>query len=272
MDLRDFAPADEKPLDRLVHDGGFCSIFRSIACVGDSLSSGEFESILPDGKKLYHDFYWYSWGQYIARACGSTVRNFSRGGMTASNYCNAFAESRGFWDPALACQAYIVALGCNDVVNQKQEMGSTGDVCMEDWRKNRPTFAGYYAQIIQRYKEIEPRAKFFLVTLPRDHREERAPIAQAHRKLMYDLAELFENCYVIDLWQYAPVYGPEFRSLFFMGGHMNPCGYVLTSQFMISYIDYIVRHNMQDFKEVGYIGSPLAFEMDAPANPLYIPK
>jgi hypothetical protein len=34
---------DEKPLDRLVENGGFCSIFRTIGCVGDSLSSGEFE-------------------------------------------------------------------------------------------------------------------------------------------------------------------------------------------------------------------------------------
>ena len=36
---------DEKPLDNIVSDGGFCSIFRTIGCVGDSLSSGEFESL-----------------------------------------------------------------------------------------------------------------------------------------------------------------------------------------------------------------------------------
>lgn len=34
----------EKPLDNLVTGGGFASIFRTIAVVGDSLSSGEFES------------------------------------------------------------------------------------------------------------------------------------------------------------------------------------------------------------------------------------
>ena len=38
----------EKPLDRLAPGGGFTSIFRSIGCVGDSLSSGEFESMSPD--------------------------------------------------------------------------------------------------------------------------------------------------------------------------------------------------------------------------------
>lgn len=51
----------EKPLDNLVKDGGFASIFRTIAVVGDSLSSGEFES-QKDGVKGYHDYFEYSWG------------------------------------------------------------------------------------------------------------------------------------------------------------------------------------------------------------------
>lgn len=42
----------EKPLDNLVTGGGFASIFRTIAVVGDSLSSGEFES-QKDGVKGY---------------------------------------------------------------------------------------------------------------------------------------------------------------------------------------------------------------------------
>ena len=48
---------NEKPLDRIVTDGGFCGIFRRIACIGDSLSSGEFESVKPDGTKCYHDYF-----------------------------------------------------------------------------------------------------------------------------------------------------------------------------------------------------------------------
>ena len=74
---------NEKPLDRIVTDGGFCSIFRTIACIGDSLSSGEFESKDESGNTRYHDFYDYSWGQFLARSTGSKVYNFSRGGMTA---------------------------------------------------------------------------------------------------------------------------------------------------------------------------------------------
>lgn len=88
---------NEKPLDRIVTDGGFCSIFRSIACIGDSLSSGEFESKNENGERGYHDCFEYSWGQFIGRSCGSKVYNFSRGGMTAKEYMESFADKNLYW-------------------------------------------------------------------------------------------------------------------------------------------------------------------------------
>ena len=80
MDIKQFYKTEgEKPLDRLVDDGGFAGIFRTIACIGDSLASGEFESQDPDGTKGYHDYYEFSWGQHMARRLGSKVYNFSTG-------------------------------------------------------------------------------------------------------------------------------------------------------------------------------------------------
>ena len=56
MDMRQFLKNEnEKPLDHIVNDGGFCSIFRTIGCIGDSLSSGEFEGMSAEGQKSYHD-------------------------------------------------------------------------------------------------------------------------------------------------------------------------------------------------------------------------
>lgn len=89
---------EENPLQTIAPNGGFCGIFKAIACIGDSLASGEFESKKEDGKISYHDWYEYSWGQCIARHTRSKVYNFSRGGMTAKEYMEGFAESRGFWD------------------------------------------------------------------------------------------------------------------------------------------------------------------------------
>lgn len=249
---------NEKPLDRIVTDGGFCSIFRTIGCIGDSLSSGEFESLNADGQKGYHDYYEYSWGQFIARSCGSKVYNFSRGGMTAKEYVNSFGEKFGSWDKEKACQAYIIALGVNDIMNKNGSLGTVADIHLEDCEQNAPTFAGDYAKIIQRLKKLQPRAKFFLVSIPRygvDTDERRAK----HRDLLKELTKVFNRTYLIDLFEYAPVYDKEFCDKYFLG-HMNPMGYVLSARMIESYIDYIIRKNPQDFNQVGFIGTDLYYQ------------
>ena len=215
MNIQEFiAQENEKPLDRIVLDGGFTSIFRTIACIGDSLSSGEFES-RKDGNAGFHDMYEYSWGQYIARMCGSTVYNFSMGGMTAKEYCEKFAENKGFWNPKYASQAYIIALGVNDIICQKQVLGSVNDVDFSDYKNNRKSFAGYYAEIIQRYKKIQPRSKFFLMTMADEGKSDvKIKEKQAHAALLYDFAEKFDNTYVIDLHKYAPTYDEKFKEIF----------------------------------------------------------
>ncbi|MBQ8309857.1 MAG: SGNH/GDSL hydrolase family protein [Clostridia bacterium] len=251
---------NEKPLDHIPSDGGYCAIFRTIACVGDSLSSGEFESTKEDGSKGYHDFYEYSWGQYIARMCGSKVYNFSKGGMTAKEYCEWFGDSKLAWNREYAAQCYIIALAVNELLVRGWSVGSLDDVCFEDWKKNNlETYAGAYATIIQRYKEIQPDAKFFLMTLPYetpDTTPQKCEIADRQAELLYQLAERFSNCYVLDLRKYAPVYDQEFRDTFFLGGHLSPVGYIYTAKMVVAYIDYIIRHNFEDFRQVGFIGTP----------------
>ncbi len=248
----------EKPLDNILENGGLTAIFRTICCIGDSLSSGEFESQKEDGSHGYHDMYEYSWGQFMARMCGSKVYNFSRGGMTAEWYCETFAEENGFWDNKYASQCYIIALGVNELICKKEETGTIDDIDFSDWRNNKKNFAGYYGQIIQRIKEIQPRAKIFLVSMPREcDNDEYKEVRKACSYLLNDMAEKFDNTYVIDLFKYALIYDNEFKRNYFLLGHMNPMGYYLTAQMISSYIDYIIRHNMSDFKEIGFIGTNL---------------
>ncbi len=264
MKFSDFLSREgEKPLDHMVTNGGFCGIFRKIACVGDSLSSGELEAVM-DGKMSWHDFYEYSWGQYLARDAGCKVYNFSGGGMSAKVYCEEFADSQDFWNVDYRAQAYILAMGVNDVTQVIQgniEFGSIEDVCFEDYKKNKPTFAGYYAKIIQRYQEIQPKAKFFLMTMPKGLADKgREEWNDKHRTLLCEMAERFEHCYLLDFRKYAPEYDKEFYDHFALGGHLNAAGYRLTALMVESYIDYIIRHNMEDFKQIGFVGTPYHHE------------
>lgn len=249
--------SDEQPLEHLNPTGGMMAIFRRIACIGDSLASGELEVRNENEKKVYLDLYEHSWGQYLARMTGATVYNFSKGGMTAIEYLESFGYSKNFWDPKLAADAYIVALGCNDLFGRKQEVGTTADVNRDDPSQSKETFAGYLGQLILRYKKIQPDAKFFYLTMPRggtddDHEK----IRDAHAALMYDFAKDFGNGYVIDLRRYGPAYNAEFKNKFYGGGHLNVSGYYLTALMVASYIDYIIRHNARDFREVGLAGLP----------------
>ncbi len=260
MDIKEFLKKEnEKPLDNIVTDGGFCGIFRKIGCIGDSLSSGEMESMSEDGVRNWHDYYEYSWGQFMARDIGCEALNFSKGGMTAKEYCEGFAVGNDFWSPEKRCQAYIIAMGVNDITQNGAELGGIGDIDKNDWRNNKKTFVGYYAQIIQRLKEIQPKARFFLVTIPDDLNKERKEAEDRHRDILYELSEFFEYTYVIDLRKYAPVYDEEFKKNFYLGGHLNAAGYRLTAKMFESYIDYIIRHNMEDFVQTAFIGKPVHY-------------
>lgn len=255
--LKTFSDEEEKPLDHMIEGGGLCGILRTIGCVGDSLSSGEFETLDADGKQHYYDVFDYSWGQFMAREAGITVYNFSRGGMSARQYMETFADEKDFWNPEKKCKAYIIALGVNDLFHNHEDLGSVADICAEDYRKNTPNFAGHYAMIIQRLKEISPDAKFFFMTMPKEtYGPEREAVKDAHAALLYDFAEYFTNAYVLDLRRYAPVYDGGFKEKFYLNGHMNACGYAFTAKMVISYIDYIIRHHMEDFREIGLVNTP----------------
>ena len=250
---------NEKPLDKLVEGYSNTSIFRTIAFIGDSLSSGEFETVDPDGNKGYHDLYEYSWGQYIARKNGLKAYNFSKGGMTAHCYFDSFAEESGFWDKEKACQAYVIAMGINDLYNEKQEIGTVSDIDTKDYRKNKNTFIGNYGKIVSRYKEISPDAKFFFVSFPKFIGEEKQKIGMEMLNQLNQLTKVFDNSFVINLFDYGIEHDEDFRKQYYLHNHMSPQGYVFAAKIIDSYIDYIVRHNPEEFKNVGFIGTDIKY-------------
>ena len=55
------------------------------------------------------------------------------------------------------------------------------------------------------------------------------------------------------------MYDAFFYQNFAMGGHLTPAGYLLTGKMVASYIDYIIRHNLHDFDQVGFIGTQFQY-------------
>ena len=75
MDITQMFDPEEKPLEKLLPDGGFCGIFRTIGCVGDSLSSGEFQTKKADGSWRYTDMFEYSWAEETAAMLDMQIMN-----------------------------------------------------------------------------------------------------------------------------------------------------------------------------------------------------
>ncbi len=251
---------NRNPIENLLPDGGLTPIFRTIGVIGDSLASGEHES-RKDGENGYHDYYEYSWGQYMARACGSTVYNFSAGGMTAGG----FIRKQAVWDrinisnPDKKCQAYIIALGVNDLNWIRREEDPLPFGTIEDAKCENPdevpnTFVGYMGAIMHLVKKAEPKARIFLITLPRGSESEQDELKEKHRELMYQLADIFEYTYVIDLRKHAPIYDEKFREKYYLGFHMNAMGYLFTAKMVMTYIDAIINEQPEDFVQIGFVG------------------
>lgn len=119
----------------------------------------------------------------------------------------------------------------------------------------------YYAFIVRMIKSKQPDAKIFLMTIPYSSTlpEERIKREDELSEAIRKFAEKTKNTYVLDFRKYAPVFDEKFNDTFFIGGHMTPAGYLLMAKFTMSYIDYIIRNNHEDFNQAGFIGTPLSY-------------
>ena len=86
--------------------------------------------------------------------------------------------------------------------------------------------------------------------MPAGPRKLKAPLNEQIRKM----PEVFENVYLIDLEKYGPDYmAPEFQKRYFVMGHMNAAGYQWTAWMFMTYIDWIIEHNMEAFADVAFV-------------------
>jgi len=249
----------ENPIANISQNPGFCSIFHYWGFIGDSLCSGEFEYTKSDGSKGYWDCYEYAWGQRMCDLMGVQGEIFSKGGETAKGWIKHFWDSND--NKLHNCakdnpkQVYVIALGVNDAnpknIAKNYPLGNfTTDVNMEDYTKNDSTFIGCYAGIIQRLKEMQPEVKIFTVTMPDKDKT-------SYNDAIRMMSEKFSDVWVIDLAEYAVDFysSPEFKTLYQPDhhGHLTPAGYEYTAWEFMTYIDWIIRHDMSAFKEVGFM-------------------
>lgn len=244
---------------RKVQSFGLAGIIHNWGFIGDSLVSGFHDNINSSQ-------YEYSWGQRMCAILGTNGYNFSVGGMTAKSWIynndSHTYDTERIWSGAKTHkkQGYIIGLGVNDranLVTQASGYYQVGNTStdigvydgVDDTDTNANTFVGYYAGIIQRIRYIQPNVPIFLITLPYT-----GTYMSDFNYAIRDIATKFVNVYVIDIAQYAPNFEEkQFKSMFIGTGHMNLIGYEWYAYMMIQYIDWIIRNNINRFKNVNLL-------------------
>lgn len=247
-------------LDAIRNDPGLLSVFLKVGCIGDSLSSGCCVYKDADGVEKGVDLYQYSWGQYLARMTGNTYYNFSRGGWSTRDWLNGDLGAALAFDGAHTCAAYIIGLGQNDN-NQKITVGTSADINLMDYTQNADTFYGYYGEIIQRIQLLQPRAKIFICTDPLVKAD--SPETNGYNAAIRQIATMFDNVYLLDLYAHGrELYdydGSNLLSINKRYAHYNAVGYYLCALINATYIDWIMRTNPEEFREVEYIGTDMHY-------------
>ena len=251
---------NELPLQNIDKTGGYTAIFHDIGIIGDSLACGCMEGVdTTTSEYKYTDNLQYSWGACISRATGCICHQFCRGGQYLHDN-NWYSE----WKQAVAqnpCTAYIICIGFNDYnwLNQSaNNLGSLSDI-KENFETNPNTFYGQYGKMISYIKSIQPKAKIFLVNM-----EWNSTDSSQINTAISEICQNTDNCYLIDLKKYAHEPYWNVPNIYKTGlYHKNTLGYQKTAWDIMSYIDYIIRHNMEDFIDVQFIGTNLRLPTQA---------
>ena len=215
------------------------AIFEKIAVVGDSYASGE---IYVGG--VQYDKYSLSWIQIMARRNGITAQNYSKGGMTTtewltSNYgLNKMLSN----DPD---NLYILALGLND--RNYTTLGSISDINDSDPTLNPNTFYGNYGKIIEAIKTHAPNCKLIMSTMAKNNDTNYINFNNA-------IVEIANHYNIPIIYQYNDYY---FQSTNYLNGmvnyHPTSVGYGEMAKALERLINECISNNRSYFND--YLGN-----------------
>ena len=249
------------PLEGLKDRPNFhISIFNKITCIGDSLTQGVFNTTGNDIVDTR-----YSYPTFLQKQTGVATKNLGIGSTCASRADTGHswfdaANSSGYFKEENIGDCCIIALGTNDISrfgeftgDVSTDIGNTIETCAN-------TSVGGYAAIVLKMKEMQPKMKFFFVTISNNRNQvsDRTPANEKIRQL----AEHF-GAYVIDLEKWAEntiteqeVFAVKYKN----GSHNNALGYNLRAKQYAVAMSYLIEHNWKDFQDVQFIGSDYQYE------------
>lgn len=180
-------------------DGNYAdiSMFERIGVIGDSFASG---TIYTGVETEDTNNFPLSWPQNLARQCGITAVNYSRGGETTQSFLTSgVRRMQALLDDISGgngCGLYILCLGINDSNVNKTGglayLGTSADINLSDYTQNADSFWGNYGRIIQQIVEASPNSKIVMTTYCRQPTEATEAAYDAFNEAIQEIAAFFE--------------------------------------------------------------------------------
>lgn len=252
------------PLFNIINDTGFVGMFKSIGCIGDSLTQGVFDR--TNNTELdWNETSFYSYPSILQRKTGAKVFNLGYKGTTACDSiqarkdCHSWlekSEDNLWFTEKYKSVAYIISIGTNDIKYYGEFTGDvSSDIDVNNYLNNNcSTSVGGLATIIQKCRELQPNAVIFVETI--DNTRNTTECRKSANKKIREICEKL-NCELLDFEKYWIQLDEveEWKSNFQNGEHLNALGYFEKTMARITYIDWIIRNNPKKFKNIQFIGT-----------------
>jgi hypothetical protein len=263
--------------------GTSATTYTANLTVGDTIVVSYPDGNVPQilfGTTFVQDMYDLSWGQQMARLLGANGYNFSVGGEYCKRWCTGSNNDRR-WGKAQTDlkEAYTIGLGVNDrgywlagntaivdypCVTEYPNTSDYGaltitkadvlsDIDLSDYNNNENSFAGWYAGIIQRLKSVRKDAHIFCITNPSEGGGKEWN--QTIRHIVDIMVEKYgETIWLIDLETYNPT-TLSIQANCDLNGHQSAFGYLYHCYEISTYIDWLIRNNIDAFRGSSLIGT-----------------
>ena len=157
--------------------------------------------------------------------------------------------------PENKCDAYIISMASNDVYSKSgYYVGTIADVHVGNESENGDSYYGYLSQVIARCHDVQKRAYLFVLTYPHGFGQtESGGYTQAMRDIVELYREAGYNIYLIDYAAYGMSVDEAEAKGFKRSVHYVAAGYQYMTYEICTYIDWIIRHNIEDFKDAAFV-------------------
>lgn len=250
----------DNPLKALTTGVGLAHLFPTWGIIGDSFSSGHQDYYVAGSRPTDANRRGpLSWPGIFCALNETDGAYFTRSGQTAIHFIQDDGDAcwkagndsnnmtRGANNPRTA---YIISLGINDsgqIGEGKTYFGGIGtlkdSVDLSDYTKNdESTFIGCYAGIIQRIKEVQPRAQIFVTTVKEWLNNKDV------NDIIREMPDVFTRTHLIDNDKWRKHFAEHFS------GHPNQLGHQYIATCYSTYVDWLIRRYPSDFNDAFLIG------------------